>query len=289
MLHACIKVLFSFSIPRYYWCMFLARLRSCYLVNLDELTANTIDELITTFLDKCQPSEITKWEKDMSYVWMTMVPLVHLALAGGRCYQGGSCSSCGKSGKTPSCHEHSRDLGSKRTNDDSQDDASCRSDDIHADEETVALCMENFKIATKKIKTELFVTTGDELHKPLPVPCTSLAQGIHSVSDNLSELEQDTSVLDERKPATWLGSRATQRLGLFILQHMLSIEEDRTLFLSENLLPYAIYLSWVLEGGEKENMRTSLARFEKISVSSLKDLAKCVLAQMHGLDLVIKM
>ena len=43
-----------------------------------------IDEVIDAFLDRHIPNEISKWEEELSYVWMTMVPLVHLAFSAGK-------------------------------------------------------------------------------------------------------------------------------------------------------------------------------------------------------------
>ena len=61
-------------------------MRSAPLVKLDEDTCVAIDELIDVFLEQNVPSEISKWEEDTSYVWMSMMSLVHLAFAAGKEY-----------------------------------------------------------------------------------------------------------------------------------------------------------------------------------------------------------
>ena len=61
-------------------------MRSAPLVTLDNDTGVVIDELIDLFLSKHVPSEISKWEEEHSFVWITMVPLVHLAFAAGKEY-----------------------------------------------------------------------------------------------------------------------------------------------------------------------------------------------------------
>ena len=77
---------FQCLFTRYYCCLFLARMHSAPLVKLDGDICVTIDELIDVFLEQHVPNEISKWEEEMSFVWMTMVPLVHLAFAAGKEY-----------------------------------------------------------------------------------------------------------------------------------------------------------------------------------------------------------
>ena len=49
-------------------------------------TCVVIDDVIHEFQERHVPSEISKWEEERSSVWMTMVPLVHLAFAAGKEY-----------------------------------------------------------------------------------------------------------------------------------------------------------------------------------------------------------
>ncbi|KAL9952290.1 hypothetical protein ACROYT_G039525 [Oculina patagonica] len=68
---------------RYYCCLFLARMRSAPLVTLERDNCIAVDELIDMFLARHVPDEISQWEESLSFVWVTMVPLVHLAFAAG--------------------------------------------------------------------------------------------------------------------------------------------------------------------------------------------------------------
>lgn len=68
---------------RYYCCLFLARIRSAPLVKLQRHTCVVVDKLINMFLARHVPKEISRWEESLSFVWVTMVPLVHLAFAAG--------------------------------------------------------------------------------------------------------------------------------------------------------------------------------------------------------------
>ena len=69
---------------RYYCCLFLARIRSSSFVKLDGDIGDAVDQLVDKFLAKHIPSEISQWEESLSFVWVTMVPLVHLAFAAGK-------------------------------------------------------------------------------------------------------------------------------------------------------------------------------------------------------------
>ena len=71
---------------RYYSCLFLAKLRLAPLTKLNSVICDAIDELIDVFLEQNVSKEISKWEEDTSYVWVSMVPLVHLAFAAGKEY-----------------------------------------------------------------------------------------------------------------------------------------------------------------------------------------------------------
>ena len=146
---------------------------SAPLVKLDIDTCVAILELIDLFLDSHVPNEISEWEEKSSYVWMTMVPLVHLAFAG-------------------------------------------------------------------------------------------------RIENNRQR------------------SSSTQKLGIFSLVHMLSIEENQQLALSENLFPYLVCLSWHLPCDEKEKLRTVLAN-NVFTPPSLKVAAKSVLALTRGLDMVFNL
>ncbi|RMX52706.1 hypothetical protein pdam_00004258 [Pocillopora damicornis] len=158
---------------RYYCCLSLARMCSAPLVKLDIDTCKAIHELIDLFLDSHVPNEISEWEEKSSYVWMTMVPLVHLAFAG-------------------------------------------------------------------------------------------------RIENNRQR------------------SSSTQKLGIFSLVHMLSIEENQQLALSENLFPYLVCLSWHLPCDGKEKLRTVLAN-NVFTPPSLKVAAKSVLALTRGLDMVFNL
>lgn len=66
----------------YYCTLFLARIRSSALVQLDSETAQSIDDLIVAFLEEYSPIDVSTWEEKHNYVWVTMIPFVSLAFSG---------------------------------------------------------------------------------------------------------------------------------------------------------------------------------------------------------------
>lgn len=215
---------------RYYCCLFLARICSSPLVKLDGDISDAVDHLVDMFLAKHVPSQISQWEESLSFVWVTMVPLVHLSFASGKKWKHPADQSLWKSANVESqcTMESTQPLDSTTTPDASTD--------------------------------------GEK----------SAESGRRSESLGRS---------DQQAPR-WPGSMAIQRLGIFSLVHMLSIEDNRQLALSENLLPYLVCLLWHLNSDDRDKLRASLANFKSLSPPPLKIVAKSVLAFKNGLDVV---
>jgi len=203
-------------------------MRSSPLVALDGDIGVAVDQLIDMFLAKHIPSQISQWEESLSFVWVTMVPLVHLAFAVGKKWKNPADQAIWKS-----------------TNVESQ----CAIQSTQPLEST----------------TTLEASTDGE---------KSAASDRHSESSSRSD------------QPPWPGSMATQRLGIFSLVHMLSIEDNRQLALSENLLPYLVCLLWHLNSDDRDKLRASLANFKSLSPPPLKIAAKSVLTFKNGLDVV---
>lgn len=208
----------------------MARIRSSPLVKLDGDIGVAIDQLIDMFLAKHVPSEISKWEESLSFVWVTMVPLVHLAFAAGKKWKYLADQTIWKSKHVESqcVIQSTQPLESTSTLDESTDDENA-----------------------------------------------AASGGRHSESLGRSD--------------AWPGSLATQKLGIFSLVHMLSIEDNRQLASSQNLLPYLVCLSWHLSSDDRGKLRASLANFKSLSPPPLKIAAKSVLAFKNGLDMVFSL
>ena len=214
-----------FLIFRYYCCLFLARICSSPLVKLDGDIGDAVDHLVDMFLAKHIPSQISQWEESLSFVWVTMVPLVHLAFASGKKWKNPADQSLLKSTNVESQRaiQSTQSLDSTTTPDASTD--------------------------------------GEKSGRP---------------SESLGRSDQ----------LPWPGSLAIQRLGIFSLVHMLSIEDNRQLAWSENLLPYLVCLLWHLGSDDTDKLCASLANFKSLSPPPLKIVAKSVLAFKNGLDAV---
>ncbi|XP_031569592.1 uncharacterized protein LOC116304079 [Actinia tenebrosa] len=68
---------------RYYCCLFLARILVCPLVKLEPEVTEQIDGLLSSFMNEHSPKDVSSWEEKHNYVWVTLVPFVSVAFAGG--------------------------------------------------------------------------------------------------------------------------------------------------------------------------------------------------------------
>jgi len=230
-------------------------------VKLDRDTCVAIDEHIDVFLQQHVPNEISKWEEEMSFVWMTMVPLVHLAFAAGKEYYSSQIYG-------PKCHILQRESTQPET-------VKYEVVQDHTKELQSSLCpLSNSYNRIGSRKTSWKRKNIEEN------TCTCMG-----MSGNKNFMM--TGMKDQ---LTWPGSTTTHKLGIFSLMHMLSLKENQQLALAENLLPYLVCLSWNLQDDEREKLRTSLSNFHNASQPpSLKVIAKSVLALVYGLDMVFKL
>ena len=249
------------------------------------------------------PSEISKWEEDTSYVWMSMMPLVHLAFAAGKgyCCNQMKVSECDTRQREVSCFPKSKLSSATITEFNKAEAENSRSEKRGGKRKAVFLESKN---------SEAFVTDLDEANKDDVKEFQSSlyhikenhgasckrrkveGHSLFAISDNT---EIETSVSEDkdcvtRKQFTRPGSPSTQKLGIFSLMHMFSFKENPQLALTENLLPYLVCLSWHLKRDEREKLRTSLGNFhDEFSPPSLKVIAKSMLALVNGLDMVYKL
>lgn len=263
-------------------------MRSAPLITLDRDTCVAIDELIDMFLDSHVPTEISQWEEEMSFVWMTMVPLVHLAFAAGKEYNckvemNGNNHGYQKNGLK------SDELLSEETY--SLEREQSPTTKIEVDEAgSVDLrnLQSNFPLLSSDTREETLEKLEDHDHFVSHNTPSDVSESME-IETSASE-DKDYLMTGSKDQFTWPGSTSVQKLGMFSLVHMLSIKENQQLALSENLLPYLVCLSWHLKGHEKERLRTSLANVHNISAPpSLKVAAKSVLALFNGLDMVFNL
>ena len=295
-------------------------MRSAPLIKLDRNTCVVIDGLIDMFLNLHVPSEISKWEEETSFVWMTMVPLVHLAFAEGNT----SCSHGNMNGGNLGNYGYgyqNNDLSHNPL----QNEGDCLGNEWSASAEwykqasqmavsdKVETIWETCEDATNIVSARESSSSDDmkeSANCDSSLSCDELAQHIKKCKELEDRLvaqnsEKDTDAVNiaassdtpvpecqsctmacPRTNFVWPGSKSTQKLGIFSLVHMLSIKENQKLALSENLVEYLVCLSWQLNSSGKEKILASLSNFNLASPPSLKVAAKSVLARVNGLDMV---
>ena len=250
-------------------------MRSAPLVKLHGDTCVTIDELIDVFLEQNVPSEISKWEEEMSFVWITMLPLVHLAFAAGKEYYcnqilGSKCDISASEVVTTFNSKQSEAIISKVNEDDTKELQSRLCLLLHSNHKEEN---NDTSFKSKKIEGHTLSATSENME----------------IGTSVSE-DKNCATGNSRDQFTWPGSPSTQKLGIFALMHMFSFKENQQLAVGENLLPYLVCLSWHLKDDEKEMLTTSLATFHDTSQPpALKVIAKSVLALVNGLDMVYKL
>lgn len=258
-------------------------MRSAPLLQLDKDICTTIDQLIDLFLEKHVPREISEWEEKMTFVWMTMVPLVHLAFAAG-------------SSDVDTDNEVYQVCELERETQQSQE--AFLDDPGNNQLPEVEICQMVFDVPVLvecvNVPWEVNNSQG-ELVTQRVLRIEDSNTGENTRPDETECLFIPVEVVETKPPFVegssgesflWPGSKSTQNLGIFSLVHMLSIKENQQLAASENLIPYLICLSWQLDNDVKQKLLESLANFHVFSPPSLKVAAKSVLARVKGLDLV---
>jgi len=261
-------------------------MRSAPLIQLDKDICTAIEQLIDLFLEKHVPREISEWEEEMSFVWMTMVPLVHLAFAAGNLKE--TCDS-----DVDTDNEVYQVCELERETQQSQE---AFLDDPGENQLPQAeICQMDFDLSLECVggPWEFNNIQGELVTQS--VLWTEDSNTRQNTRKDETECLLSVEVVETKPPFVeassgesflWPGSKSTQNLGIFSLVHMLSIKENQQLAASENLIPYLICLSWQLDNDVKQKLLESLANFHVFSPPSLKVAAKSVLARVKGLDLV---
>lgn len=291
---------------------------SAPLVNLAASVCSTIDKLIDTFLDKHVPSEVTKYEEELSFVWMTMVPLVHLAFAEGKKYAHGRKMNHSNHGhqvnssnldltQVKGNHFLERQssksiitdlgvaLGAVEIKADSKNPLEPNNDERDSKCESPQrpeACTQLEADVTEEAKVTIIGTT---VHFQRIKQVNTSIQKVechHATAKTQSFSSENKDCVMERQKSqfTLPGSKSTQKLGIFSLVHMFSVKDNRELASSENLPAYLVCLSWYLPWEEKEKLKHSMGNLYFASTPpSLKVAAKSVLSLTRGFDMVYRL
>lgn len=242
-------------------------MRSAPLIRLDKDTCHKIDELINMFLEKHLPREISAWEEETSYVWVTMVPLFHLAFA------------AGIESHLDNKVNESQQLASKHVESTGQREPML-APGMYGQATEVALGpMQSQGWECSEASNSL------AQHEPSQGGWECKSQQTFEVLNSSPHKRQSCVAwqgTNFRRP----GSKSAQKLGIFALVHMLSIKENQELALLENLVDYLVCLSWQLNSHNAKDIHLSLSNFKTVSPPSLKVITKSVLARLSGLDMV---
>ncbi|KAL9957177.1 hypothetical protein ACROYT_G038783 [Oculina patagonica] len=258
----------------YYCTLFLARIRSSALVHLDPHTAKSIDDHIASFLQMYKPVDISRWEEEHNYVWVTMIPFVSLAFSGRKIeaeLQNFGLPKCtGECGKPKNAETLL--VEQKQTNG--------LATFLPADQSVVL--EKNDKEVESKFDHSGKHASAENKMKDSENSNLPDASGTNFGSQSCVSGE----VLC---PSTMLGSTQTQQLGLFTVKHILYSNENRQLIERERLLPYLDCLCWHINPDEGRLLRAELTKYWSPSPAHLKIICKSILAFVCGFEAAFKM
>lgn len=259
------EVLVLFLFISYYCTLFLARTRASALVSMDPHTAKYIDNVIASFLTNNNPEDVSKWEEDHNYVWVTMIPFASLAFSGRADQKAGvplvqtGCTIHGEKENGGLCERFARQ-----------------------DETDGPNILSNKKNDVK----------GSNASCDKSVSITEQMQGsVNSDSDVVScagDEVLEIHVKEGRSQIT-VGSRQTQKFGLFTLQHMLNSSGNQQLVQVENLLPYLDCLCWHIDADDGRLLNAQLRRHWAPQPASLAVICKASLAFVCGFEAALNM
>ena len=225
--------------------------------------AKSIDDVIALFLQQYTPSNVSLWEEEHNYVWVTMTPFVSLAFSGWKV-------ELQNSGLHKSTEElcKSKYEATSLTEQDKTDGPNC----VPADH-TVVPGKNEEQGQDKPVFSEPVVVDKRESGNP---DWSDASFGNHIPQS----LDTDEAML---------GSMQTQQLGLFTVNHILYSSENRQLIEHENLLPYLNCLCWHVNPEEGKLLREELTKYWSPRPAPLKVICKSILAFSCGLESAFKM
>ena len=254
-------------------------MRASALPWIDPHTANCIDEIIAPFLAKNKPDDISTWEENHNYVWVSMIPFVSLAFSGQQAKEKdvssmhSDCSKqeelenssiCECSGMSESCQaivlaDHDQSDGPSLF--------AAKEGIIKKDDNI----MENSHEVGIKEQTQGSGKSNSSDASCDDVPCAQL----------YSLTEDRTDVV--------LGSMQTQKLGLLTVLHMLNSSGNRQLVDDERLLPYLDCLCWHISPDDGRLLKAELRKYWSPRPATLAVICKTSLAFVCGFEAVLKM
>lgn len=258
-----LKLISDHDLALSYFCtLFLARIRASALVWMDSETAQNIDERISIFLAKHKPNDVSKWEAEHNYVWVSMIPFVSLAFSG---QQEKSDPLPESDGNEEQCEDEDHCQATSNVIQDNADGPN-----LHPEK---ALFMEKNK---DNLVSHCFGDENIDTKKQFPETGNSDSAANDSCSHH------SLAIATDDRPRMMLGSKQTQKLGLFTLQHMLASSGNRQLVENERLLSLLYCLCWHINDGGQ--LKAQLRKHWTPSPASLSVICKSSLAFVFGLE-----
>ena len=231
------------------------------MVRLDPLTAKCIDEIINSFLAKNQPTDISRFEENHNYVWVSMIPFVSLAFSGRQVKE----KSCGLNLHGGMSEEPQDILQSSQ---DQPDGPNLLPANQFLDVEGRSHAFSQNSVSIKEKKE------GSDNSKS---------------ADSFSISDVQLPTVAAERTGTALGSTQTQKLGLFTLQHMLYSSGNRQIVEGENLLLYLDCLCWHINSDDSKLLTAELRKYWSPRAASLAVICKSSLAFICGFEAALKM
>lgn len=256
-------------------------------MELDQEITLKIDELLELFMQKHEPEEISRWEEHHNYVWVTMIPFVHLVFAGGWF----PITTAKQGANEEVDRDHAEDF------DPQPNTVKRESVDGGVASGSIVVPFKSADVSCSEGLLEMFGTregdvsnepssSGNISHAQIHDACLSIDRSASTLKNPAKTVKSQESVAKEASDAVMYGSLSVQRFGIFCLRHMLRLGENCVLIESENLLPYLVCLCWFLEKDEKDLLKEALKKFQHVPPPTLKIIAKSSMAMKEGLESV---
>lgn len=215
-----------------------------------------MDDIIASFLATKKPTDISRWEENHNYVWISMIPFVSLGFSG---------LQIQKEKDSSGISNYALNSGNECANDNSCSEKH--------DPSFGMACSDKFD------GPSMVSTNQDGILKKNGMESADIERYEDSCNINVAEVRQETM----------LGSIQTQKLGLFTLQHMLNSEGNQQLIENEHLLSFLDCLCWHVNPANGRLLNVELRKYWPPKPPSLSVICKSSLSFLYGFEAALKM
>ena len=235
-----------------------------------------------------QPEEISRWEEQHNYVWVTMIPFVHLVFAGGLYPCGITSEEQVEDHQSQPAQDFVKQVVEETEFVDGGVATGSTVTSLKSDVTCVAGLLDMFGSHESGAQNESSSSSSIS-HVQIHDACSSIDRNVESSKIPVTMMEPQEVAAIEVTRTVMYGSLSVQRVGIYCLRHMLRLKENCVLIESENLLPYLVCLCWHLRKDEQGLLKDALRRFQNVPPPTLKVIAKSTMAMREGLESVYPM